>query len=183
LHYTETVDNPFWTLTPATELNPFRWTGSPDYVSADDINDFIGYAFQCCANAIRPDYFYLWNMVQRGDLHDLRENFLLILERTILACHAGELEPGRCYDWGQWSESLNIGNLDEGDADEVRYTWSLDIIDEPGDDASICIALGCHDVKTGRPGGHFDAICLQLDAIQDVDACQAAIERARKVNT
>lgn len=102
------VHEPFWTLTPpaGVERNPLKYfcapnQATPDYVAAHGIKNFIAYGFLCCFDAVDPDNFAMWNMVQREDVQWLRENFLRVLEKLALnaiACHT-KGEAFFCDDW------------------------------------------------------------------------------------
>lgn len=181
-------ENPFWKIqvTPSKAgvcRNPLagHWApnaATPDYVATHDIRLFLAYGFIQCYNAVHPDYFTMWNMVQVDDVQWLRGYFLRVVEKVIDAYYKGDLETGRSdFDHGVWGQSLNIGNGDEGDDEEVMYTWAPEVVQED----AIGIALYC-DVLKGEGTGESEVIWLNLEALRDRREVRAAIKEARKAN-
>ena len=182
------VHEPFWTLTlpSGVERNPLNYScapnqATPDYVAADDIRDFIAYGFLCCFDSIDPDNFTMWNMVQREDVQWLRECFLRVLEKLVLNIYAGIVTPETKetdFDHGQWAESLNIGNADEGDEEELMIQWAPG----PCDGHALSLVLSYSLLAGEGHGGDDEVIWLTFDALKDRAAVKAAIEEARNVN-
>jgi len=179
------IENPFWTLVgkEGVERNPLKYycapnQATPDYVTSYSVRDFIAYGFVCCWDAVCPAYFAMWNMVQQDDVQWLRHYFLEVLEAAVLAYYEGKLENGENFDWGDWSQSLNIGNSDEGDEEEIRYTWALDRVD----DEKLAMVLAIANCVGTGPAGDDEVIWLAKEALEDRAKVKAAFEEAYAAN-
>jgi hypothetical protein len=179
------VHEPFWTLTlpPGVERNPLNYfcapnQATPDYVASYSIKDFIAYGFLCCFDAVDPDNFAMWNMVQREDVQWLRECFLRVLEKLVLNFYAGLVTPETKeadFD-SDWAESLIVG--DEGDDEALMIQWAPG----PCDDHALSLVLSYSLLKGEGHGGDDEVIWFTFDALKDRAAVKAVIEQARKVN-
>lgn len=179
------TSEPFWAVTPpaGVELNPLHYfcapnQATPDYVASHEIRDFVAYGFLCCFDAVDPDSFTMWNMVQRADVQWLRECFLRALEKLVLNIYAGIVTPETKetdFD-SDWAESLIVG--EEGDDEELMIQWAPG----PCDGHALSLVLS-YSLLTGEGhGGDDEVIWLTFDALKDRAAVKAAIEEARKVN-
>lgn len=176
---------PFWAVTPpaGVERNPLKYycapnQATPDYVAAASIRDFIAYGFLCCFDAVDPDSFTMWNMVQRGDVQWFRECLLRVLEKLVLNIYAGIVTPEtKETDFeSDWAESLIVG--DEGDEEELMIQWAPG----PCDEHALSLVLSYSLLMGEGHGGDDEVIWLTFDALKDRAAVKAAIEQARKVN-
>lgn len=194
LDYFKRPIKPFWQVNPPKGLrpNPLGYSCAPNqadasYAGAETIEEFIAYGFRMCWQS--PGDFSLWWKLERYDIQWLRENFLRMLEILLLSFYEEGDKwdlPYSGFDWGEFGESLNIGNSDEGDPHEISITWAphswqedvivIDMIYEvvadysPGESPSF-------------PGGNDPlSIFLDPEAIKDKKKVRAAIAHARNVN-
>lgn len=167
--------DPFWQVVPPQDVtaNPLRYYGAPNaadasYAGARRIEEFLAYGFRTCW--FSPDDFALWWRLERHDIQWLRENFLRVLEHLLLSWYEDGHEwevPVSHFDHGDYGETLNVGNSDEGDAEEVMLTWAPCVFD-PGE--VIGLDFDCQVVADPDPratGGDPLTIWLDPEAIQD----------------
>jgi len=183
-------NNPFWQVVPPKVVaeNPLGYTcasnaADASYAGAHKIEEFIAYGFRTCW--FSPDDFTLWWRLERHDIQWLRENFLRVLEHLLLLWyedgHEWEL-PVTHFDWGDFGETLNVGNSDEGEDEEVMLTWAPCVFD-PAE--VIGLELAFQVVADPNPhalGGEPLTIWLDPEAIEDRARVRCAIAWARQKN-
>jgi hypothetical protein len=187
---------PFWRVAPPEGLteNPLGYACAPNaadasYAGARRIEEFIAYGFATCW--FSPDDFTLWWRLERHDIQWLRETFLEVLEHVLLSWweDGDEWElPVRHFDWGDYGATINIGNSDEGEEEEVMLTWAPSVFDarpEPDTANVIALDLACQVAASAVPGAHGgEPLTIFLDpcAIQDRARVRCAIAWARQMN-
>jgi hypothetical protein len=183
---------PFWQLTTPSGLvqNQLGYFCAPNaadasYAPAHRIEDFIAYGF--LMSWLSPDDFDLWWRLEQEDIQWLREYFLRSLETVLLSIYMGAVEmpegdkPYTEFDGGDY-DSLNVGDSDEGEDEEIALQWFPAQI---GADGVLAMDLSCSVVASAdrdATGGEPVTIWLGKDAYRNRARVRAAIAWARRVN-
>ncbi len=155
------------------------------YAPAHQIEDFIAYGF--LMSWLSADDFALWWRLEKDDIQWLREYFLRCLEMVLLSIYTGAVEMPEGdksytdFDGGD-CDSLNVGNSNEGEDEEVFLQW---LPAQIGADGVLAMDLACSVMASEdhqATGGDPVTIWLGKDAYQNRARVRAAIAWARRVN-